>query len=114
AIVVVFLPVSFMPGIPGQFFKEFGLTVSVAVLFSLIVARLLTPLMAAYWLAPSRHPTPETPFQGRYRTVLEWSLDHRVVALLIGAALFILSLSVAPLLPQGFQPTGDPDYTYVS
>ncbi len=50
AIVVVFLPVSFMPGIPGQFFSEFGVTVSVAVLFSLLVARLLTPLMAAYFL----------------------------------------------------------------
>ena len=43
---------SFMPGIPGQFFKEFGLTVSVAVLFSLVVARLLTPLLAAYFLKP--------------------------------------------------------------
>ena len=52
AIVAVFLPVALMPGIPGQFFREFGITVSVAVLFSLVVARLLTPLMAAYFLKP--------------------------------------------------------------
>ncbi len=50
AIAAVFFPVVFMPGIPGQFFREFGVTVSVAVLFSLVVARLLTPLLAAYFL----------------------------------------------------------------
>ena len=47
-IVAVFVPVSFMPGIPGQYFRQFGLTVAVAVLFSLLVARLITPMMAAY------------------------------------------------------------------
>lgn len=47
-IVAVFVPVSFMPGIPGQYFRQFGLTVAIAVLFSLLVARLITPLMAAY------------------------------------------------------------------
>ncbi|WP_297692457.1 efflux RND transporter permease subunit, partial [Phenylobacterium sp.] len=56
AIVVVFTPVSFMKGMAGQFFKEFGLTVSVAVLFSLLVARLLTPLMAAYLMKPTSQP----------------------------------------------------------
>lgn len=47
-IVAVFVPVSFMPGIPGQYFQQFGLTVAIAVLFSLLVARLITPMMAAY------------------------------------------------------------------
>ena len=47
-IVAVFVPVSFMPGIPGQYFRQFGLTVAIAVIFSLLVARLITPLMAAY------------------------------------------------------------------
>ena len=47
-IVAVFVPVSFMPGIPGQYFRQFGLTVAIAVLFSLLVARLITPMMAAY------------------------------------------------------------------
>jgi multidrug efflux pump subunit AcrB len=49
-IVAVFVPVSFMPGIPGQYFMQFGLTVAVAVLFSLLVARLITPMMAAYFM----------------------------------------------------------------
>lgn len=113
AIVVVFTPVSFMPGIPGQFFKEFGLTVSVAVLFSLVVARLVTPLMAAYFLKPTTKPHERKPFEGFYRNALEWALAHRIIASIAGAILFILSLALVPLLPQGFQPAGDPDYVYV-
>ena len=113
AIVVVFTPVSFMKGIAGQFFREFGLTVSVAVLFSLLVARLLTPLMAAYLLKPNTNPHPRKPFQGFYRDTLEWALDHRIVSCAIGGVIFVASLLLAPLLPQGFQPAGDPDYLYV-
>ncbi|HEX3366457.1 efflux RND transporter permease subunit [Phenylobacterium sp.] len=113
AIVVVFTPVSFMPGIPGQFFKEFGLTVSVAVLFSLAVARLVTPLMAAYLLRANVTPHERKPFKGFYRNVLEWALAHRIVAAFMGFVLFVLSLMLFPLLPQGFQPAGDPDFLYV-
>ncbi len=113
AIVVVFTPVSFMPGIPGQFFKEFGLTVSVAVLFSLVVARLLTPLMAAYLLKPSHHATPRKPFEGLYPNVLNWALDHRIIASIVGGVIFFASLFLVPLLPKGFQPAGDPDFMYV-
>lgn len=114
AIVVVFTPVSFMKGMAGQFFREFGLTVSVAVIFSLVVARLLTPLMAAYLLKPATHPHPRKPFEGFYRKALEWALDHRIIASILGGVLFIGSVFLAPLLPQGFQPAGDPDYIYVS
>ena len=114
AIVVVFAPVSFMTGMAGQFFKEFGLTVSVAVMFSLLVARLLTPLMAAYLLKPSVHPTPRKPFKGPYRRVLEWALDHRIAACVAGGVLFIASVALGPLLPTGFQPAGDPDYLRVN
>ena len=114
AIVVVFTPVSFMPGMAGQMFREFGLTVAVAVLFSLLVARLLTPLMAAYLMKPTAHPRPRKPFQGLYRRALEWALDHRIVASLAGGVIFVASLFLAPLLPQGFQPAGDPDYQFVS
>ncbi len=112
-IVVVFLPVSFMPGIPGQFFKEFGLTVSVAVLFSLLTARLLTPLMAAYFLKPSPHPHPRAPLKGPYRTTLEWLLSHRWVAILGGGAIFFLSLLLIPIIPKGVQPEGNPNFYYV-
>jgi HAE1 family hydrophobic/amphiphilic exporter-1 len=113
AIVVVFTPVSFMPGIPGQFFREFGMTVSVAVLFSLLVARLVTPLMSAYLLKPTAKPHERKPFQGFYRDVLEWALRHRIVAAVVGLVMFICSVALFPLLPQGFQPAGDPDFIYV-
>ena len=102
-----------MPGIPGQFFREFGLTVSVAVLFSLLVARLVTPLMAAYFLKANVHSTPRKPFEGFYRNVLEWALAHRIVASFLGFVMFVASLTLFPFLPQGFQPAGDPDFIYV-
>jgi HAE1 family hydrophobic/amphiphilic exporter-1 len=114
AIVVVFTPVSFMAGMAGQFFREFGITVSIAVLFSLVVARLLTPLMAAYLLKPVAHPKPRKPFEGFYRNTLEWALDHRIIASVIGGVIFVGSLLLVPLLPQGFQPEGDPDYLYIN
>jgi HAE1 family hydrophobic/amphiphilic exporter-1 len=113
AIVVVFTPVSFMPGIPGQFFKEFGLTVSVAVLFSLAVARLVTPLMAAYLLKAGKEAHPRKPFEGFYRNALEWALAHRIVATLGGFLAFVGAIAIALMLPQGFQPAGDPDFLYV-
>jgi HAE1 family hydrophobic/amphiphilic exporter-1 len=113
AIVVVFTPVSFMPGIPGQFFKEFGLTVSIAVLFSLAVARLVTPPMAAYFLKPTVSAHERKPFTGFYRNVLDWALKHRIITAILGGVLFVASLFLVPLLPQGFQPAGDPDFVYV-
>jgi HAE1 family hydrophobic/amphiphilic exporter-1 len=113
AIVVVFTPVSFMPGIPGQFFKEFGLTVSVAVLFSLAVARLVTPLMAAYLLKPTKEAHARKPFKGFYRNALEWALAHRIICAVAGLVLFLATSSLVLLLPQGFQPQGDPDFLYV-
>ena len=113
AIVVVFAPVSFMPGIAGQFFKEFGMTVSVAVIFSLVVARLLTPLMAAYLLKPTRVAQERKPFTGVYPRVLNWALTHRIVALLCGFVIFVASVVPVFFLPQGFQPEENPDYLYV-
>jgi multidrug efflux pump subunit AcrB len=58
-IIAVFVPVSFMPGIPGQYFRQFGITVAVAVAFSLLVARLITPMMAAYFMKTSDGGTEE-------------------------------------------------------
>ncbi|MET0271427.1 MAG: efflux RND transporter permease subunit, partial [Phenylobacterium sp.] len=114
AIVVVFAPVSFMPGIPGQFFKEFGMTVCVAVLFSLLVARLVTPLMAAYFLKPASKPHERKAFKGYYRNVLEWALKHRIISAFAGLAMFVGSVMLVALLPTGFQPPGDPDFVYVN
>jgi hydrophobic/amphiphilic exporter-1 (mainly G- bacteria), HAE1 family len=112
-IVAVFVPVSYMPGTPGQFFKEFGLTVAVAVLFSLVVARLLTPLLAAYFLKPAKHPHPRKDFTGFYRGVLDWSLDHRILSCIIGGAIFVGSIMLAGLLPTAFQPAGNANYYYL-
>jgi HAE1 family hydrophobic/amphiphilic exporter-1 len=113
AIVAVFLPVGFMPGIPGQFFREFGLTVAVAVLFSLVVARLLTPLMAAYFLTPK--PARERPPLPRFYTgALDWALDHRGLSVLIGGVIFLGSIFLAVPLKKGVQPEENPNYYYVN
>jgi hydrophobic/amphiphilic exporter-1 (mainly G- bacteria), HAE1 family len=106
-IVVTFLPVSFMPGIPGQFFKSFGITVAVSVLFSLLVARLLTPLMAAYFLTPAQkhHATPR--WVDRYLHVLDWCLAHRARTVAITIGVFALSIVLATKIPQGFIPDQD-------
>jgi len=113
AIAAVFFPVAFMPGIPGQFFKEFGLTVTTAVLFSLVVARLLTPLMAAYFLAP-KQPRPRAPLPAVYTRTLTWALDHRIVAMVVGLVVFVASLLLLVPLPKGVQPEGNPNYYYVN
>jgi HAE1 family hydrophobic/amphiphilic exporter-1 len=112
-IVVVFFPVSFMPGIPGQFFKEFGLTVSVAVLFSLLTARLLTPLLAAYFLKPTPHAHERGPLRGPYRVALEWALEHRWLSIVGGGLMFFASLLLVGVLPKGVQPEGNPNYYYI-
>lgn len=112
-IVVVFVPVSFMPGIPGQFFKEFGLTVSVAVLFSLLTARLLTPLLAAYFLNPSPQPHERGPLKGPYRDALEWALSHRWLSIFAGGLFFVLSVLLVMVLPKGVQPPDNPNYYYI-
>jgi HAE1 family hydrophobic/amphiphilic exporter-1 len=113
-IVVVFTPVSFMRGIAGQFFKEFGLTVAVSVIFSLVVARLMTPLMAAYFLKPSTHAKVQKPLGGVYKVALDWAMAHRWMAAGLGAVIFIASLMMLGTRPVGFQPIGDPGYFYLN
>jgi HAE1 family hydrophobic/amphiphilic exporter-1 len=113
-IVVVFTPVSFMRGIAGQFFKEFGLTVAVSVIFSLVVARLMTPLMAAYFLTPSTHTKVQKPLGGVYKVALDWAMAHRWMAAGLGAVIFIGSLMMLGTRPVGFQPIGDPGYFYLN
>ncbi|MGC1269295.1 MAG: efflux RND transporter permease subunit [Croceibacterium sp.] len=76
SIVAVFLPVGLMPGVSGQFFKNFGLTVVVSVLMSLAVARMITPMVAAYFLKAKGHASHgEGPMMDRYMKVLRWSID---------------------------------------
>ncbi|MCB2087826.1 MAG: efflux RND transporter permease subunit [Sphingomonadaceae bacterium] len=78
--VAVFLPVGLMPGVSGQFFKNFGLTVVVSVLMSLAVARMITPMIAAYFLeAKGQASHGEGPMMDRYMRILHWSLDQSAV-----------------------------------
>ena len=117
-IVSIFSPVSFMAGIAGQYFKQFGLTVAAAVIFSLLVARLITPMMAAYLM----RPIPEKPlgdgfvmrtYTGFLTATLHawWS---RYLTLAAGVGIFVVSLMATAALPTGFIPDEDTSRITVS
>jgi hydrophobe/amphiphile efflux-1 (HAE1) family protein len=107
-IIAVFLPVSFMGGITGQFFMQFGLTVAAAVFFSLLVARLITPVIAAYSLrSDSLKGHRDGPVMTRYMKTLRWCIQHRWETLAFGAGFFALSIVAFGMLPTTFVPQGD-------
>jgi hydrophobic/amphiphilic exporter-1 (mainly G- bacteria), HAE1 family len=110
SIVVVFLPTSFMGGMPGQFFIEFGITVAVAVVFSLLVARFVTPLMAAYFLKPSTVHRDVRKLPAAYEKSLAWGLRHRLITFLLWPATIVFTAVCLMFLPTGFIPTEDPGY----
>jgi hydrophobe/amphiphile efflux-1 (HAE1) family protein len=107
-IIAIFAPASFMSGIAGQFFKQFGITVSVQVFFSLLAARFVTPVLAAYFLKD--HPHGDPPL-GRalqtYTRLVTWSVKHYFITVLIGFGIFAASIWSITLLPQGFLPAQD-------
>jgi len=107
-IMAVFAPVSFMGGVAGQYFKQFGLTVAVAVFFSLLVARLITPMLAAYFLRGHGHeePKPGAIMRG-YLGFLATSLRFRWLTMLAGVGFFAGSMYAIGLLPSGFIPKED-------
>lgn len=114
-LVAVFLPTAFMGGIPGKFFKQFGMTAAAAVMASLLVARLLTPMMAAYILKPhvATDEVFSTPMR-MYLSVVKWCLSYRKTVI-VGVTLFIIgSLALMPLLPKGFVPAADTSQTKVA
>lgn len=118
-IVVVFLPTSLMGGVTGLFFKQFGWTVVISVLMSLLVARLLTPLMAAYFLKSDtqRHRKEDGEdglIMKKYLDAVRWCLVHRKKTLVMAAVFFCLSLVMASKLPLGFVPASDQGYTKLS
>jgi multidrug efflux pump subunit AcrB len=114
ALVAVFLPTAFMSGVAGRFFKQFGWTAALAVLASLAVARMLTPMMAAYLLKDRGHSEPT---EGRimqvYMKLAAWCLRHRLSTVAAATAFFIGSLLLIPLLPTGFIPPDDNSQTQV-
>ena len=107
-LIAVFAPVSFMPGIAGRYFIQFGLTIAVSVFMSLLVARLITPMLAAYFLRDrGHHDEREGPVMRAYTRLVGWSVRHRVVTLFAGLALFAASIASTGLLPSGFIPKQD-------
>ncbi|MEL7353986.1 MAG: efflux RND transporter permease subunit [Cyanobacteria bacterium P01_A01_bin.116] len=123
-IVAVFIPVAFMGGVPGQFFKPFGVTVAVATMFSTLVARLITPMMSAYLLKPKaaddggnaviaadglRVPRRLLP----YHTLLNKALSHRLLTIALAFAFFIGSLSLVKYIPTALFDSGNTDLTTV-
>ncbi|HWI84913.1 MAG TPA: efflux RND transporter permease subunit [Sphingomonas sp.] len=136
SIVAVFLPVALMPGIAGQYFKNFGLTVVVAVLISLLVARLITPMVAAYFLkAHGQAAHGEGAMMNRYMNVLRWTLDdskaraardrggwrrlfawtrdHRWWTMGIGFVAFIITIIMFVAVPKTFMPPQDSDLSRI-
>jgi len=113
-LIAVFLPTAFMGGVPGKFFVQFGWTAAIAVFFSLVVARMLTPMMAAYVLKPPKREHTEARWLTIYMGWARWCLKHRGWTML-GTLVFLLgSCSLVPLLPTGFIPPDDLSQTQVT
>lgn len=112
-LIAVFLPTAFMSGVAGKFFVQFGWSAAIAVFFSLAVARMLTPMMAAYFLKPPRTARGEPFWMGVYLRWAAWCLKHRVLTLIAAAGFFFGSFALVPLLPTGFLPPDDLSQTQV-
>ncbi|MDR6190328.1 multidrug efflux pump subunit AcrB [Agrobacterium pusense] len=113
-LVAVFLPTAFMGGVPGLLFRQFGVTAAVAVLASLVVARLLTPMMAAYVMRA--HPSEEKDgrIMSAYMAIVKTSLKHRKMTALLTVVAVALSLSTIPFLQSGFLPASDDARTEIT
>ena len=109
-IVAVFIPVAFMGGAVGQFFQPFGLTVSAAVIFSLLIARTLSPVLAVYWLKPqsqAKMTKQKRPIENAYGRLLNWSLRHRLLVIAIALITFLAGIALIPFISRGFIPRLD-------
>ncbi len=104
----VFVPVAFMPGVTGKFFREFGWTAAGAVLFSLLVARLLTPMLAARYMRAEPRGVSDGPWMQRYLRAVDWAIEHRSKTLLMALGTFVASLALVPLIPKTFLPAQNP------
>ncbi len=101
-LVAVFLPTAFVPGLTGDLFRQFGWTAAAAVLFSLLVARLLTPMMSAYMLRPAAHEWTDGPVMKRYLVTVRWCLEHPWTTVLAAGAFFLMSIVLISQLPTAF------------
>jgi HAE1 family hydrophobic/amphiphilic exporter-1 len=109
SIIAVFIPVAFMPGIPGEWFRPFALTVACSVFVSLGISFTLDPMMSAYWGdPPGYHHAPKTGISrvlqrfnvwfdhqaDRYGKVIEWALHHRIWMALIAIGTFVGAIAL--------------------
>lgn len=113
SLIAVFLPTAFMSGVAGKFFVQFGWTAAIAVFFSLVVARMLTPMMAAYILKPPKGEHTEPGWLKRYAGWVTWCMHHRWWTMVGAAVFFFGSFALVPLLPTGFLPPDDLSQTQV-
>jgi len=112
-LIAVFLPTAFMSGVAGKFFVQFGWTAAIAVFFSLVVARLLTPMMAAYLLRPPRRLHDHPRWLDAVVRLSGVCVRHRWLTLLGAAVFFVGAFALAPFLPTGFLPPDDMSQTQV-
>jgi multidrug efflux pump subunit AcrB len=112
-LIAVFLPTAFMSGVAGKFFKQFGWTAALAVFASLVVARVLTPMMAAYIMQRNRNEHREPFWMATYLRWTAWCLQHRFITALAAFGFFVGSVMLIPLLPTGFIPPDDNSQTQV-
>ena len=113
-LIAVFLPTAFMGGVVGQFFRQFGWTAAMAIFASLLVARLITPMMAAYILRPEKQRVEkQSALMTWYLKIVSWTLHHRWLTMGATLLLFVGSLALVQLLPTSFIPDNDIDQTRV-
>ena len=112
-LIAVFLPTAFMSGVAGKFFVQFGWTAAIAVFFSLVVARMLTPMMAAYILQPTKREHKDPRWLDVYLRWAKWCLKHRWLTSLAVVVFFVGSFGLAGLLPTGFMPPDDMSQTQI-
>jgi multidrug efflux pump subunit AcrB len=112
-LIAVFLPTAFMSGVAGKFFKQFGWTASLAVFASLVVARVLTPMMAAYLLKPIVTAEKEARWLTIYMRTAEWCMKNRFKTMALATLFFFGSIAMIPLLKTGFIPPDDNSQTQV-
>lgn len=117
-LVVVFLPTALMSGIPGLVFRQFGWTLVIAVLISLLVARVVTPLAAVLLLkghtGKDHEAEPEGKLMRNYLRLANWCLHHRKTSMGASALFFVFSIWLVGFIPTGFIPASDEGMTYVS
>ncbi|MGX8221269.1 efflux RND transporter permease subunit [Psychrobacter celer] len=113
-LIAVFLPTAFMGGIVGQFFRQFGWTAALSIFASLMVARLITPMMAAYVLRPEKNRVEkQSALMDWYLKIVSWTLRQRWITIGATLVLFVASLMLVKLLPTSFIPDNDIDQTRV-